>query len=131
MTKLNSTNNGADRGVPSSTGTLMLIGGNEDKAGDRSILREVAARVGNGRLIVATLASQEPDWQWRTYSEQFAEFGLRDVVHLRAETRELLQDCKWLKLMEECSAVFFTGATSCESQPSLAALSYHTNPSSV
>ena len=38
-------------------GTIMLIGGAEDKAGDRVILKDVARRAGAGKLVIATVAS--------------------------------------------------------------------------
>src|SRR3954467_2326477 len=41
-------------------GTLIIIGGGEDKQDERVILREVADRVNGGKLVVATIASQDP-----------------------------------------------------------------------
>jgi cyanophycinase len=51
--------------IPSNpAGTLIVIGGNENKEGHRPILEELAKRVGDGKLVIATLASEEPDEQW-------------------------------------------------------------------
>ena len=91
------------------TGTQMMIGGNEDKIAERTILRELARRVGDRRLVVATLASEEPDYQWTTYSQIFHELGLTDVRHLAAETREEAADITKLDLIDEYTCVFFTG----------------------
>jgi cyanophycinase len=91
------------------TGTLMMIGGNEDKIAQRTILRELARRVGNRRLVVATLASEEPDYQWATYSQIFHELGLTDVRHLAAETREEAADITKLELIDEQTCLFFSG----------------------
>jgi len=38
-------------------GTLIAIGGHEDKTHDRVILHRVAVLAGGGRLVIATLAS--------------------------------------------------------------------------
>ena len=38
------------------TGSLIIIGGREDKEGDKAILREVSSRVESGKLVVATVA---------------------------------------------------------------------------
>ena len=46
----------AERGGP-----LIIIGGHEDKEGDKTILKEVAARVKDGKLVIATVASHQPD----------------------------------------------------------------------
>jgi cyanophycinase len=42
-------------------GTLIIIGGHEDHDGERVILKEVARRVANGRLVLATVASHSPE----------------------------------------------------------------------
>jgi cyanophycinase len=41
-------------------GTLIIIGGGEDKRGERVILREVAGRLNGDKLVIATIASQDP-----------------------------------------------------------------------
>jgi len=50
------------------TGTLCIIGGREDKKGDREILRAVVTRAGRGRIVVATVASRIPEELWAIYS---------------------------------------------------------------
>jgi cyanophycinase len=94
---------------PERVGTLIMVGGAEDKTGSRAILSEVARRVGDGKLVIATLASEEPEYQWATYSQIFRELGARDVTHLQAETRDELMDDAVLEMLEEATAVFFTG----------------------
>src|SRR3954465_9901446 len=48
-------------------GMLVVIGGHEQKEGHRPILEVLAKRVGSGKLVVATLASEEPESQWKEY----------------------------------------------------------------
>ena len=42
-------------------GSLIIIGGHEDKEGERVILREVARKIGDGKLVIATVASHQPE----------------------------------------------------------------------
>ena len=42
-------------------GALIVIGGHERKDEDSVILREVARRLRGGRLVLATVASSEPE----------------------------------------------------------------------
>src|SRR5215213_3090702 len=41
-------------------GTLIMIGGHEDKEGDKLVLRRMVENVGSGRLVVASIASDLP-----------------------------------------------------------------------
>ena len=52
-------------------GSLIIIGGAEDKERDRLILKEVASRVGSGKLVVTTLASEIPHEVWDGYDRAF------------------------------------------------------------
>lgn len=90
-------------------GTLIIIGGHEGKEGDKVILQEVARRVGRGKLVIATIASREPDGYFETYQEAFKEFGLEHLVELYVEDRNQAQDEQKLKLLEGARGVFFTG----------------------
>jgi cyanophycinase len=62
-------------------GSLIIIGGHEDKAGDREILKEVVqrARKGSGRIVVVTVASQEPQALADDYRKVFGELGVKQV----------------------------------------------------
>jgi cyanophycinase len=94
---------------PVARGTLVLIGGREEKDGERIILTEVARRAGSGTLVVATLASAEPDCQWRRYSKAFAELGVKHVEHLAVADREAAIAPEITDLLADATAVFFTG----------------------
>ena len=91
-------------------GTLLIIGGHEDKEGDRVILKELARRANGGALLVATVASHSKvDELWEIYSQQFAELGVKDVVHLEVDSREHANAPETVALIDRASAVFFTG----------------------
>lgn len=90
-------------------GVLIVIGGHEDKEGDRVILKEVARRVGRGRLVIATVGSHDPEGYFDTYREAFKELGLEKTVELYLGDREQAHDPKKLELLEGAKGVFFTG----------------------
>src|SRR3712207_8443211 len=68
-------------------GTLLVIGGREDKEGDKLILRALARRVGRGKLVIAPLASEQPEEVWETYEPLMRSLGVAHVYHLRLEDR--------------------------------------------
>lgn len=90
-------------------GTVILIGGSEDKQGARLILSEVARRAGNGTLVIATLASEYPEAQWERYRQVFTELGVPRVAHLSIASREESVDAGRAAVLDEATAVFFTG----------------------
>jgi len=67
---------------------LLIIGGHEDKRGDgKIILRELSRLVGSGRLVIATLASEQPGSQWEEYEATMRSVGVRHLHHLKIESR--------------------------------------------
>jgi cyanophycinase len=88
---------------------LIMMGGAEDKTGRKLILRALAKRIHKGKLVVATLASQEPDRQWERYSRVFNELGVTDLHHLHAESREQISNPSVLEMLDGATGVFFTG----------------------
>src|SRR3954464_10803432 len=90
-------------------GSLVIIGGHEEKKGQALILREVARRVGPGKLVVATLASQEPEAMWREYQRAFTALGVRRLEHLDVSNREALLRNPQPEILDDATVVFFTG----------------------
>ncbi|HEU4563109.1 MAG TPA: cyanophycinase [Gemmatimonadaceae bacterium] len=90
-------------------GKLIIIGGHEDKDGDRLILRCVAEEVGAGKLVVATVASQEPGELWKRYEPVFRRLGVRHVHHLDVGSREDAKSERKLRVLDDAVGVFFTG----------------------
>jgi cyanophycinase len=99
--------NGLTRGP--ARGTLIIIGGHEEKDGDAIILRAVAERVGSGKLVVATLASREPEEMFRDYQRAFAALGIKRIEHLDVSDREAVLRNPPLDLLDGASVIFFTG----------------------
>src|SRR3954469_21290296 len=90
-------------------GTLIIIGGHEDKEGDCVILKEVAQRVGKGRLLVTTVASHEPEGYFDAYKRAFAKLGLHDLEELYIDNRAESLDHDKLALLDGIAGVFFSG----------------------
>src|SRR3954470_9129884 len=68
-------------------GRLMIIGGHEDKKDEKLILRRLAKYVGSGKLVVATIATEEPKASWEEYEQVFRGIGVPHVYHLGIEER--------------------------------------------
>jgi cyanophycinase len=91
------------------TGTLIIIGGHEDKEDDALILREVVRRVGNGKLVVATVASEVPEELWDTYERVFRRLGIKHLYKLDVESREDACSDRKRQILADADGVFFTG----------------------
>lgn len=90
-------------------GPLVIIGGHEDKTRGRHILKQIAARIGDRRLVIATVASHEPQGYFDSYKEAFAPLGVTDLVELYVHDRAETQDPRLAALFEGAGGVFFTG----------------------
>ena len=89
--------------------TLIIIGGGEDRSGDKVILGEVARRVGAGKLVVTTVAMPDPDGLFEQYERAFRALGVRHVFKLGVnERREATEEAK-VRVLEDATGVFFTG----------------------
>jgi len=93
----------------SSNGTLVIIGGHEDKQGECVILREVARHLRGGRLVVATVASHEPQGYFESYQRAFARVGLTDLTELYVNERSETLDAEKLRTLDGAAGVFFSG----------------------
>ena len=89
-------------------GTLVIIGGGEDKVEERSILREVA-KLAHGKLVLATVASEEPDGYYDEYRDCFEQLGIKELRHLYIADRAESTNEEKLKLLDGVDGVFFTG----------------------
>jgi cyanophycinase len=90
-------------------GTLIVIGGKEDKSGDMVILKNIAEKVGRHKLVLATIASQVPEEVWDDYKKIFKDLGVKNLEHFSiTQHKEALDDAN-LEKFKDAHAVFFTG----------------------
>jgi cyanophycinase len=96
-------------GSKRSKGPLIIIGGGEDRDGERVILREVARHLNGGKLVLATVASHQPEGYFEVYQKAFADLGIEDLVELYVEDRAETLDPEKLRLLDGAAGVFFSG----------------------
>ena len=99
----------ASNGLQRIDRTLIIIGGHEDKTEKKLILRAVADRVGSGKLVIATVASGLPKQQYEEYERIFRGLGVKHVYKLEVESREDALSEKNVRILDDCTAIFFTG----------------------
>src|SRR3954449_4712341 len=90
-------------------GTLIVIGGNEAKEGHRPILELIAKRARAGKLVVITIASEEPEGQWEKYQKTFKELGVTRLEQFDARSREELLEQSRPEMLDEGTVIFFAG----------------------
>jgi cyanophycinase len=98
-----------ERTRKTSKGPLIIIGGGEDKEGTRTILREVARHLDGGKLVLATVASHEPEGYFEAYEKAFADLGIADLVEVYVKDRAETLDPEKLRLFDGAAGVFFSG----------------------
>jgi cyanophycinase len=90
-------------------GPLIIIGGHEDKEGDRLILKEVASRLRDGKLVIATVASHQPEGYFDAYKDAFAALGVHNLIELYVGEREETWSRQNREILSDASGLFFTG----------------------
>ena len=92
-------------------GMLMLIGGAEDKVGNRGILRRFVELAGGsgGRLAIIAAASEIHGIVAQTYYRIFTELGVRDVRVVDLNRRERCSDPDVLAPLNDATGIFLTG----------------------
>src|SRR5438128_4375014 len=88
---------------------LIIIGGGEDRSGDKVILSEVARRVGAGKLVVTTVAMPDPAGLFEKYERAFRSLGVRHVFNLEVSERHEATDEGKVRILDDAVGVFFTG----------------------
>lgn len=91
------------------SGTLIVIGGHEDKDGDKSVLHAVVEALPPGRLVVATIASHEPEGYFEAYKRAFGDLGVADLVEVYVEERTEASQPHKLAAFDGATGVFFSG----------------------
>ena len=94
-----------------SDGTVILIGGAEDKIRDRVILNRFLALAGGpeARIAVVSTASSLGALAGQRYQEVFAALGCRRVRPIHATTRAEANDAAFVRPVRDASGIFLTG----------------------
>ena len=92
-------------------GDLIIIGGAEDKEGDKEILKKVCNSINkeNDVILVATIATEYPKEAFRKYKKIFENLGVKNIKGLNIEEGEDSLNENNIKLIEEAALIFFTG----------------------
>jgi cyanophycinase len=91
------------------SGSLFAIGGAEDREETKVILSLLAERIGSGKLVVSTLASEYGDELWEIYRKLFTSMGVKHIKHLGMNHRDESSKDPRLGMLADATAVFFTG----------------------
>lgn len=97
--------------VENVSGNLIIIGGAEDKDGDREILRKLTDYLDkeNGTLLIATIATENPEKSYSKYNSVFSKLGVKNIKSLDVNSRREAFDIENTKLVKEADLLFFTG----------------------
>ena len=100
-----------ETGPVSKTGTLIIIGGHEDRdpRGERTILREVARHVRGRKLVLAAVASHQPEGYFDDYRRAFEDLEIGDLVELYLHDRCEAEARDKLAVLDDAAGVFFSG----------------------
>ena len=70
---------------------LIIIGGAEDKKNSKVILKHVAEKINDkDELLIATVASEEPEKLITNYRKAFVELGVKNIKELTIIDRRML-----------------------------------------
>lgn len=90
-------------------GTLIIIGGREDKEKEMAILKEIAEKTGRAKLVIATLASQVADEVWQEYKKIFHLLGVKNLEHFNIIQHHEASEPDNIAKFKNAHSVFFTG----------------------
>jgi len=90
---------------------LIIIGGAEDKKGDKKILKEVSSHIKEESqlLVIVTVATELPVEVGNEYTDIFHELGIINIRVLDVGNRADALKTENVELIEKASLVFFTG----------------------
>lgn len=98
---------------PSTTPTLFIIGGAEDRVGRAALLRRFV-RISGGRssrIVVIPTASSIQDEVVAAYSEVFARFGVESIDVVNPSSRRDCQDPDAIAALDAATGIFMSGGS--------------------
>lgn len=92
-------------------GTLVIIGGAEDKENDCTILKTLAelTKKNGEKIVILTVAAEYPEKVGKEYTEIFNRLNIGQIDTVHIETREESNHYEHVKTISDAACVFFTG----------------------
>ncbi|MDZ5000726.1 cyanophycinase, partial [Clostridium perfringens] len=92
-------------------GDLIIIGGAEDKEGDKEILKKVCSSINKEKdvILIATIATEYPNEALDKYTKVFNGLGVINIKGLNIKERSDSLNKENIKIIEQASLIFFTG----------------------
>lgn len=96
---------------PQVKGTLVIIGGAEDKEGECKILREFVRFAGGieARIVIMTVATSLPEEVGADYINALEKLGVAEVKVVDTDRQEDANDPAAIEAIKKATGVFFTG----------------------
>ena len=93
------------------SGNLIIIGGAEDKEGDKEILKRVAKYIDSKKekLVIATIATEYPEKSYEKYKKVFEGLGIIKIENLDITKREDAFKLENVQIINNANLLFFTG----------------------
>jgi len=96
--------------VKKNKGYLIIIGGAEDKKGERVILKQVPEMLSKGDILtILTTATEQPEETGNNYYEVFRRLGVEDIQILDINTRDDADDPDICEYIKKSKCLFMTG----------------------
>ena len=97
--------------MSNSKGSLMIIGGGEDRTDNKIVLEKFIALAGGAQkpLVIITAASTVPDDVWDMYREAFDALGAKEVRHMPIPDRAAADDADLARVVAGAAGIFMTG----------------------
>jgi cyanophycinase len=97
--------------IQSERAVLVIVGGGEAKEGDAPVLARIVDLAGGSRarILVCTVASEEPDAAAVPYLRAFPRLGAGEVAPLHIPTRRAASELAALRRMRAATGLFFVG----------------------
>lgn len=92
-------------------GSLLIIGGHEDKVGECLILRQFIDMAGgkNSQIVVIATATGQPRLVGNEYRQLFSSLGVAAVTIMAVADREAANQQEQAEIIKQATGIFFTG----------------------
>ena len=90
-------------------GYLFLIGGAEDRKGDKHVLRHLVDQTHPTNIIIIPTASDYPKDVYRSYADAFRDLGIKEIEYLDIRYRDEVDREKNFEAIERADLIYFGG----------------------